>query len=294
MRKQHTLVAVALTAILAGSWTSVGNGGQLPLGPAHTSGQTVTPVYEGWYANPDGTLNLSWGYFNRNTEETVEIPLGAANQMTAGGPDLGQPTTFLPGRHRGVFAVTVPADFGDNEITWTLDFRGVSVSIPGHTHRDWALDAIGGAASGNTPPAIGFGSSAPDAQGPLGATTGPLTVSVGTPLELSVNVRDDGISRRRERDRNRNRADRNPDDDDEDDGPPAQITFGWSKYRGPGEIEFAEKEIKLTELSGTATTTATFSQPGEYIAYALVTDIDGVSGNQCCWTNAFVKVTVTQ
>ena len=104
--------------------------GSCRLDPRTPADNTVTPVYEGWYANPDGTLNLSWGYFNRNIEETVEVPLGPANQMTAGGPDLGQPTTFLPGRHRGVFAVTVPADFGDNEITWTLDFRGVSVSIP--------------------------------------------------------------------------------------------------------------------------------------------------------------------
>ena len=72
-----------------------------------------------------------------------------------------------------------------------------------------------------------------------------------------------------------------------------QITLSWSKYRGPGEVAFEESEVKVMELSGTATTTATFGEPGEYIAHALVTDIDGVSGNQCCWTNAFVNVTVT-
>ena len=42
----------------------------------HDSGQSVSPVYEGWYPNPDGTFTLSFGYFNRNTEEVVEIEIG--------------------------------------------------------------------------------------------------------------------------------------------------------------------------------------------------------------------------
>ena len=29
---------------------------QLPLTPLKSSGQTVTPAFEGWYRNPDGTL----------------------------------------------------------------------------------------------------------------------------------------------------------------------------------------------------------------------------------------------
>jgi hypothetical protein len=46
---------------------------------------------------------------------------------------------------------------------------------------------------------------------------------------------------------------------------------------------------------GKATTTATFSAPGEYIIRAQVNDRtgDGGGGFQCCWTNAHVKVTVT-
>ena len=35
--------------------------GQLPLAPVRTRGQTVTPAYEEWYPNPDGTFRLSWG-----------------------------------------------------------------------------------------------------------------------------------------------------------------------------------------------------------------------------------------
>ena len=32
------------------------------------SGGPVVPIFEGWYPNPDGTYELSFGYFNVNTE----------------------------------------------------------------------------------------------------------------------------------------------------------------------------------------------------------------------------------
>jgi len=43
-----------------------------------------------------------------------------------------------------------------------------------------------------------------------------------------------------------------------------------------------------------ATTTATFSAPGEYVLRAQVNDDsgDGGGGEQCCWTNALVRVNV--
>ena len=34
----------------------------------HDVGQSVSPSFEGWFENPDGTFSLSWGYFNRNYE----------------------------------------------------------------------------------------------------------------------------------------------------------------------------------------------------------------------------------
>ncbi len=122
MKRYQIVTGVAGLVSLVCSATLIATA-QLPLGPARTSGQTVTPVYEEWYANPDGTINLSWGYFNRNSEEELDIPVGPSNQLSPGGPDLGQPTHFLPGRHRGAFVVTVPADFGDDELVWTIDFR---------------------------------------------------------------------------------------------------------------------------------------------------------------------------
>jgi len=43
-----------------------------------------------------------------------------------------------------------------------------------------------------------------------------------------------------------------------------------------------------------ATTTATFSMPGEYVIRAQVNDTsgDGGGGEQCCWTTALVRVNV--
>ena len=85
---------------------------QQPLAPVSTSGRSVSPVFEGWYKNPDGTFSISFGYFNRNSVETPEIPTGASNFLVPGDTNQGQPTHFEPRRHWGVFAVRVPADFG--------------------------------------------------------------------------------------------------------------------------------------------------------------------------------------
>ncbi|SVE22695.1 uncharacterized protein METZ01_LOCUS475549, partial [marine metagenome] len=50
---------------------SVTGAAELPLPMTSSKGQTVTPSFEGWYQNPDGSYTLSFGYFNRNTEEVV-------------------------------------------------------------------------------------------------------------------------------------------------------------------------------------------------------------------------------
>jgi hypothetical protein len=82
-------------------------------------------------------------------------------------------------------------------------------------------------------------------------------------------------------------------------GPPADVTIVWSKYRGPGSIEFSPARVPV-ELKGDfkvfqkAETTATFSAPGEYMLRAVANDSsgDGGGGDQCCWTTALVRVNV--
>jgi hypothetical protein len=47
-------------------------------------------------------------------------------------------------------------------------------------------------------------------------------------------------------------------------------------------------------FNGKAVTTATFTQPGEYVLRVVANDWSGEGGGgfQCCWTNAQVKVVV--
>src|SRR5579862_7533618 len=78
---------------------------QQPLMPISASGKTVTPVFEGWYVNPDGSYSISCGYFNRNSEEVLHTPVGPDKSVTPGDPNQGQPTHFEARRHWGVFAV---------------------------------------------------------------------------------------------------------------------------------------------------------------------------------------------
>ncbi len=61
-------------------------------------------------------------------------------------------------------------------------------------------------------------------------------------------------------------------------------------------MTFSEPTAQVDNAGGTATTIATFSEPGEYVVRVRANDASGVSGAghaQCCWTNGFVKVTVT-
>ena len=79
-------------------------------------------------------------------------------------------------------------------------------------------------------------------------------------------------------------------------GPPALVTVIWTKFRGTGEVKFSEERTELTTLEGKSATTATFSEPGEYMVRATINDSsgDGGGGDQCCWTTGLLKVTITK
>jgi hypothetical protein len=79
----------------------------------------------------------------------------------------------------------------------------------------------------------------------------------------------------------------------------ADIRVLWKKYRGPGDVKLGQDTIGLMTDGDAkrfveATTTATFSTPGEYWLRAQVNDSsgDGGGGDQCCWTTAHVVVRV--
>ena len=88
--------------------------------------EPIYPTYEGHTQNEDGTFSLVFGYYNSNAVEITVEP-GAANGFAPGPVDRDQTTTFLPGRHRGVCVMVVPADFVGN-LRWTIRHAGTSSS----------------------------------------------------------------------------------------------------------------------------------------------------------------------
>ena len=244
-------------------------------------GGTVTPVYEGWYEQPDGSFMLYFGYYNRNTEEVVEVPMGPANAVDgpSSGSDAGQPTTFQSGRAWGVFGVEVPADFGDGSVVWTLTVNGSTVAIPGHLRRDWMVPAITGDAMNNLPPRIRFAEGGDEGFGPGGLWGAPREASVQMPVTVTVWASDDGTSTRRFR----------------PGGRAAPVSLMWFKHRGPGEVHFDEGMGTVPNAGGQMSTRVTFSHAGSYILRVRATDDSGVvaGGNeQCCWTNGYLQFTV--
>jgi hypothetical protein len=268
----------------------VAEGQALPFEPQRESGQSVTGAFEGWFKNPDGSYSLLLGYFNRNQKQEIDLPIGPNNRIDPGGPDRGQPTHFMPGRGWGMFTVNVPADFGENKIAWTLAANGKTTVIPASLKPDYEVSPFIEAAVGNTPPVLSFEEKGPSVQGPRGLLV-QRTAKPGSPLELTVWVSDD--------------AKYTSSSGAKPEGPASPVTLRWTMYRGPGSVTFSndrpevekiERRDSTAVFNGKATTTATFSEPGEYILHVVANDYSGVGGNgfQCCWTNGQVKVNVAR
>jgi len=247
-----------------------------------STGQNIAPAYEGWEKNSDGSFNLVFGYFNRNWEEEIDAPIGAANTIDAGGPDRGQPTHFLPRRNRFVFRIRVPADFGAKELVWTLTTNGKTERAYGSLKPDYYIDddvimANNGAA--------GMGGADPALKGnkaPVLTIDGPTTrtVKVGEAVSLTATATDDRIPRAR------NMPALNP-------GNASRFTvdsatglrLSWFVYRGAGTVVFDPVQTKVWEdtrdnanspwsygwrtppvpADGKWLVRATFREPGTYV-----------------------------
>jgi hypothetical protein len=236
----------------------------------HWTGQGLAPVYEGFDINDDGSYNMWFGYMNRNFEEELEVPVGADNKFEPGAGDRGQPTHFDTRRHKDVFRVVVPKDFGNtNKLVWTVTVRGKAESIAATLNRVWQIDRRRTTRGGN--------SQRIDSNTPPVVTVQPATLSVAPAASTTIGVSatDDGLPTRQ--------------------GKPIGMTVEWEKYRGPGEVTFNQAKQPLKE--GKADVTASFSEPGRYVLLAVVDDGSGESagnfGYHCCWTNVQVTVNVT-
>jgi hypothetical protein len=265
------------------------SGQQLPQ-PRGQFGAGVTGAFEGWYSNPDGTRAFLVGYFNRNTQQELDVPIGPDNRIEPGGPDMGQPTHFLPGRKNGMFVVPVPKTFTPQDrYTWTIVANGHTTSIPLRLHPDYEVNPFSEIAANNTPPVLQFAQNGPSIQGPVAslATALAKTTTVSAPLPLTLWTSDD-----EKYTSGTNAPQRNP--------PPA-VRLSWSKFRGPGAVKFDKSNPPVEKLpggkaafSGKSTATVTFSEAGDYVLHVTANDYsgDGGGGFQCCWTTALVKVAV--
>ncbi len=343
-------VVLAGPAALEAQVSGPGPDGRWPLQPRSPGNRHLAPFMEGWYANEDGTFSISFGYLNANSD-TMIVPLGPDNFIEPAQFDGMQPTVFVPGHQRGLFAVTLPAEMEDTDVWWTIRKPNGDISrVPGRIgavayQLDWMARP-----HGSMHPLVSFDGQNGDGRGPPGLMADRVeTASVGSPVTLAVNARD-------------------PSERDQDDyrfrnATPVNVT--WSQLQGPGRVEFTRHEsnplpepragrggggggaapdsaaiaaapdsaaiaaaiaaggagaaaaaaaataggrgrgrggpppaqnIRLTEGYGTGSVYATFSVPGEYLMRARVDNFnsaDSSGGDQCCWTNAFIRVTVT-
>jgi hypothetical protein len=268
--------------------TGVAANAQMPMEPHHDAGQSITGVYEGWFHNPDGSYTLELGYYNRNLKESVDVPVGPNNRIEPGGPDMGQPTHFAPGRMYGNFVIKVPKDFATTKLNWTVTVNGKTTVIPLSLKTDWEITPFIDATS-NKPPVVsftGFDTNGPTVAGPIPMTQ-TLRATAGEPLSIPVYVADDVVIAPGTR------------------VPKVPVSVTWTMFRGPGSVTFGERKPVVEKIDGKmpegtvfmgkATTTATFSEPGEYTIEVVGNDVtgDGGGGFQCCWSNGFVKVSVS-
>jgi hypothetical protein len=264
----------------------------------YASGQDVVPVFEGWERNPDDSINMVFGYMNRNYEEQVDVPVGPKNRIEPGPIDQGQPAHFYPRRQEFVFKVKVPKDWGDKDLVWTLESHGKVEKAYGSLLPVYELGTLvylenrrgAGALTfpeePNKPPSVEM----------VGSST--LNALVGEPLKLSVDVTDDGYPRPRAHSRTgkpREPGREGPPGPQYPNSPTAQavvklqpgVRLGvtWVVYRGGnGTVDFDPMHVGVVSaessgashdagrLAGRVTTTVTFSAPGAYTLRAYADD----------------------
>jgi hypothetical protein len=238
----------------------------------YARGQNVAPIFEGWERNRDGTINMVFGYLNRNYEEEVDIPIGPNNRVDFGGDDRGQPTHFYPRRQRFIFKVTVPRDWDANrKLTWTLTSHGRTDVATGWLQSEWELNQ--GVYSENN----GGGVLEEGNQPPIVEGSRAQTVTLPNSVTLGISAFDDGLPKPRRRSPTASAANADSAGAASDPNNRRRRTEGlrirWIQYRGPGKATFdpgnAEAEYGK---SLTLTTKVAFSEPGTYVLRAIVSD----------------------
>lgn len=257
----------------------------------------VWPAFEGWRPNPDGTFNLMFGYMNENWEQQPFVEIGDSNFFSPGEPDQGQPTNFFPRRNRFTFEVSVPADWGDRELVWTLNVNGVEAKAYGTLKPDYLVDNMVIASETGS---LGIGVSSPESRAnipPVLTIQGDevRTAEVGEAITLVVQLEDDGLPRSRSSSTRSEsdllrvlfRAPQKPTVNKIN-----ALYMSWNVYRGEGRVTFDPPQTKVWEDTrvsanspwgslwlppeipddGMVEVTATFDEPGTYVLWVRADD----------------------
>jgi len=293
----HVAVAVLLLVVTSG----VGTRAQT----LFLKGQTIQPVFEGWEKNADGTFSMLFGYMNRNYQETPYVPVGQNNFFSPGLEDRGQPTHFYTRRQSFVFRVTVPADWGQKDLVWTVNHNGKAFTAIGNLMPHWVLDE--GVWRANRGSGINgrMGAQVVLNEPPVAKLvgSGQVTVNVGEPVTLTVAATDDGkpgprvpLTIRRSGTGealnatptvivpglptfggNRSGAASGVGGPTEQNMVKTSLAYKtglavtFLHYRGPGTVTFEPMAMAITS-GGQAVTQARFSEAGTYVVRAMADD----------------------
>jgi hypothetical protein len=298
MRSRHILrltLADVLAVSLAGATVFTQSQPLLPSSPKMAFGGSISPAYDGWFDNADGSRTFLVGYYSRNWEAAVDVPIGPNNHFEPGEPDRGQPTHFLPNRNFGMFTVTVPKGATD-KLWWVLTVNGVTQRVPLATTPDYNMTPQHSSEEGpggkhNTPAILRLSENGPALQSPVASLTNAVSrvAVVGTPITIDFWVEDDALWSNGS---NAPVSEREP-----------IVEVVVNKYRGPGTVTIGNGHHTLAVLKGgkpnepfaaRGATTASFSEPGDYLIHVTANDLSGPGGGAagCCWTTGLVKVLV--
>jgi hypothetical protein len=213
-----------------------------------------------------------FGYYNRNTDESLDIPVGPDNSLDLGTGDQGQPTHFYSGRRWWVFKVVVPKDWPkDKRLVWTLKNRGRTNPAKAWLQPEWEADKLlisADAAADRFLMILGR----PVSDSIIAGNTAPVItgtptqiVTLPAPATIKLTVTDDGLPKQRTGEK----------------GSDGVVTRGvdgvkvrWILYRGSGNVQF-DPEVTPAVYGKplVAETKVTFSMPGDYWIRAIASDV---------------------
>lgn len=288
------LVAITLAALAAAFWlpgglaaqanddvSALGLGGGLMIRNLRPTGQPVAPIYDGWYAEPDGSVSLCFGYQSLNLEEDVDVPLGPDNFVEPAGLDGGQPTHFdeVPPEYRRrtcVFTVPVASVEDVEAVVWTLTTRGIRLSAKASGLPYYRIDEPNQTSRSSHAPSVTIVEPA------VGGAVLGRSNHVDHAREIQARV-DERVPLEV-------RAVPGP-------GAPSDMVIRmlWTLHQGPGGVTIEEEDATVSGVGEVRHVTgARFSMPGQYILRLQAAEWS--EGNSfhfhCCFTNAYVRVSV--